>query len=49
MTPPHGDRPFPYRNQTPYPFCPGCGHHAILDRLNEALNELHRPDRGGSW
>ncbi|MBX7187137.1 MAG: 2-oxoacid:acceptor oxidoreductase family protein [Vicinamibacteria bacterium] len=30
-----------YRNQTPYPFCPGCGHHAILDRLNEALNDLH--------
>jgi 2-oxoglutarate ferredoxin oxidoreductase subunit beta len=26
-----------YRNDTPLPFCPGCGHHAILDRLNEAL------------
>jgi len=26
-----------YRNETPYPFCPGCGHGAILDRLNEAL------------
>jgi pyruvate/2-oxoacid:ferredoxin oxidoreductase beta subunit/Pyruvate/2-oxoacid:ferredoxin oxidoreductase gamma subunit len=26
-----------YRNETPYPFCPGCGHGPILDRLNEAL------------
>lgn len=26
-----------YRNPTPYPFCPGCGHGPILDRLNEAL------------
>jgi pyruvate/2-oxoacid:ferredoxin oxidoreductase beta subunit len=26
-----------YRNPTPYPFCPGCGHGSILDRLNEAL------------
>lgn len=26
-----------YRNERPYPFCPGCGHHTILDRLNEAL------------
>ncbi len=30
-----------YRNQTPYPFCPGCGHHSILDQLSAALNELH--------
>ena len=29
-----------YRNQTPYPFCPGCGHHAILDHLSAALDEL---------
>lgn len=29
-----------YRNQTPYPFCPGCGHGPILDRLNEALVKL---------
>ncbi len=29
-----------YRNQTPYPFCPGCGHHSILDQLNAALTEL---------
>jgi 2-oxoglutarate/2-oxoacid ferredoxin oxidoreductase subunit beta len=29
-----------YRNQTPYPFCPGCGHHAILDQLSAALTEL---------
>jgi pyruvate/2-oxoacid:ferredoxin oxidoreductase beta subunit len=29
-----------YRNTAPYPFCPGCGHHAILDRLDEALVSL---------
>jgi pyruvate/2-oxoacid:ferredoxin oxidoreductase beta subunit/Pyruvate/2-oxoacid:ferredoxin oxidoreductase gamma subunit len=29
-----------YRNPTPYPFCPGCGHTTILDRLNEALVAL---------
>jgi 2-oxoglutarate ferredoxin oxidoreductase subunit beta len=28
-----------YRNDTPYPFCPGCGHRDILDRLNDALVE----------
>jgi 2-oxoglutarate ferredoxin oxidoreductase subunit beta len=26
-----------YRNQSPYPFCPGCGHGFILDHLNQAL------------
>ena len=26
-----------YRNELPYPFCPGCGHSPILDALNEAL------------
>jgi len=29
-----------YRNERPYPFCPGCGHASILDRLNEALVAL---------
>lgn len=29
-----------YRNQTPYPFCPGCGHGPILDQLNAALVSL---------
>ena len=29
-----------YRNETPYPFCPGCGHHAILDHLSAALKTL---------
>ncbi len=29
-----------YRNETPYPFCPGCGHHSILDQLSAALGEL---------
>jgi pyruvate/2-oxoacid:ferredoxin oxidoreductase beta subunit len=29
-----------YRNETPYPFCPGCGHHAILDHLSAALASL---------
>ena len=26
-----------YRNELPYPFCPGCGHSPILDALNAAL------------
>lgn len=29
-----------YRNETPYPFCPGCGHGSILDTLDEALRIL---------
>jgi pyruvate/2-oxoacid:ferredoxin oxidoreductase beta subunit len=29
-----------YRNETPYPFCPGCGHGLILDQLNQALVKL---------
>jgi len=29
-----------YRNETPYPFCPGCGHGSILDALNQALVDL---------
>ncbi len=29
-----------YRNETPYPFCPGCGHGTILDHLNGALVDL---------
>jgi len=29
-----------YRNATPYPFCPGCGHGLILDQLNRALAQL---------
>jgi 2-oxoglutarate/2-oxoacid ferredoxin oxidoreductase subunit beta len=32
--------PATFRNETPYPFCPGCGHGPILDRLNEALVKL---------
>jgi pyruvate/2-oxoacid:ferredoxin oxidoreductase beta subunit/Pyruvate/2-oxoacid:ferredoxin oxidoreductase gamma subunit len=31
-----------YRRDTPYPFCPGCGHGSILDALNAALVELQR-------
>lgn len=34
-----------YRNDTPYPFCPGCGHSVILDRLTEALQALGRDPR----
>jgi pyruvate/2-oxoacid:ferredoxin oxidoreductase beta subunit len=34
-----------YRNDTPYPFCPGCGHHAILDHLNAALVALRLDPR----
>jgi 2-oxoglutarate ferredoxin oxidoreductase subunit beta len=26
-----------YRNDLPYPFCPGCGHSSILDALNTTL------------
>jgi pyruvate/2-oxoacid:ferredoxin oxidoreductase beta subunit/Pyruvate/2-oxoacid:ferredoxin oxidoreductase gamma subunit len=29
-----------YRNEKPYPFCPGCGHGPILDHLNRALVRL---------
>ena len=29
-----------FRTDEPYPFCPGCGHGPILDRLNEALIKL---------
>jgi 2-oxoglutarate ferredoxin oxidoreductase subunit beta len=29
-----------YRNASPYPFCPGCGHGLILDQLNAALVKL---------
>ena len=30
-----------FRTDDPYPFCPGCGHGPILDRLNEALIKLN--------
>jgi len=29
-----------FRNSSPYPFCPGCGHGPILDQLNAALVKL---------
>jgi 2-oxoglutarate/2-oxoacid ferredoxin oxidoreductase subunit beta len=29
-----------YRNERAYPFCPGCGHGPVLDRLDEALVAL---------
>ena len=31
-----------FRNALPYPFCPGCGHGGVLDRLDEALRRLGR-------
>jgi 2-oxoglutarate/2-oxoacid ferredoxin oxidoreductase subunit beta len=31
-----------FRNATPYPFCPGCGHASTLDRLDAALVRLGR-------
>jgi 2-oxoglutarate ferredoxin oxidoreductase subunit beta len=34
-----------YRNQSPYPFCPGCGHGLILDHLNQALVKLQLDPR----
>ena len=32
--------PETYRNDRAYPFCPGCGHGTILDRLDAALKKL---------
>ena len=29
-----------YRNNSPYPFCPGCSHSIVLDQLNTALVKL---------
>ncbi len=29
-----------FRNEKPYPFCPGCGHGPILDQLDVALTRL---------
>lgn len=34
-----------YRNESAYPFCPGCGHGAILDHLNRALVTLQLDPR----
>jgi 2-oxoglutarate ferredoxin oxidoreductase subunit beta len=34
-----------YRNESPYPFCPGCGHGFILDHLNQALVKLQLDPR----
>jgi 2-oxoglutarate ferredoxin oxidoreductase subunit beta len=34
-----------FRNATPYPFCPGCGHGLILDQLNAALVKLQLDPR----
>ncbi len=29
-----------FRTDDPYPFCPGCGHGPVLDRVNEAMVKL---------
>lgn len=34
-----------FRNALPYPFCPGCGHGSVLDRLDAALVRLGRDPR----
>jgi 2-oxoglutarate/2-oxoacid ferredoxin oxidoreductase subunit beta len=34
-----------FRNDKPYPFCPGCGHGTVLDHLDEALVRLGRDPR----
>jgi 2-oxoglutarate ferredoxin oxidoreductase subunit beta len=34
-----------YRNESAYPFCPGCGHGFILDHLNRALVKLQLDPR----
>ncbi len=36
----NGDLPITFRNERPYPFCPGCGHASILERVNEAFVKL---------
>jgi len=33
------------RNSTPFPFCPGCGHHSILEALDRALAKLELDPR----
>jgi len=39
---PESAPPLPtWRNELPYPFCPGCGHHLILEALDRALVRLH--------
>ncbi|HEX2883544.1 MAG TPA: thiamine pyrophosphate-dependent enzyme [Candidatus Limnocylindria bacterium] len=46
MSSPAPGAPETLRNAIPYPFCPGCGHGSVLDRLNEALVRLGRaPER----
>lgn len=46
MSAPAPSAPETLRNAIPYPFCPGCGHGSVLDRLNEALVRLGRaPER----
>jgi pyruvate/2-oxoacid:ferredoxin oxidoreductase beta subunit/Pyruvate/2-oxoacid:ferredoxin oxidoreductase gamma subunit len=37
--------PRTFRNDVPYPFCPGCGHGSVLDRLDAALVRLGRDPR----
>ena len=32
--------PVTYRNERPYPFCPGCGHGLILNEVNKSLLKL---------
>jgi pyruvate/2-oxoacid:ferredoxin oxidoreductase beta subunit/Pyruvate/2-oxoacid:ferredoxin oxidoreductase gamma subunit len=34
-----------YRNDSPYPFCPGCSHTLVLDHLNAALVKLQLDPR----
>jgi len=29
-----------YKNERPFPFCPGCGHTLILNHLDKALTKL---------
>ncbi|HEY79828.1 MAG TPA: hypothetical protein G4O05_01950 [Caldilineae bacterium] len=32
-----------YKNERPFPFCPGCGHSLILNHLDKALTRLQIP------
>jgi len=41
----HRPAPATYRNGRAYPFCPGCGHTRVLERLDEALVASGRDPR----
>ena len=40
IEPAQSSAPTTYRNERPYPFCPGCGHAMILNQVNAGLTKL---------